>query len=158
MKKITRIEITLATITFIFLYMISNAHAKQFKENDKPILIVKKYIESVHDGDTFKIKNDDEIGILKGLDLSVRIYGIDTPEISKASACEKRLGFEATKFLKDLLPKNKLVKLKVYGWDSFTRIVADVIVDEVLVSDLLIKKGYAIPYYGDKKKHVWCKD
>lgn len=158
MKKITKPEIILAMMSFLLLYMITNAHGKQFKKDAEPTLFVKKYVESVHDGDTFTIRNDDEVGFLKSLNLGVRIYGIDTPEISGVGPCEKKLGLEATKFLKDLLPKNKLVELKFYGWDSFSRIVADVIVDGVLVSDLMIQKGYAIPYYGDKKKHVWCKD
>ncbi len=90
--------------------------------------------------------------------LSIRVWGVDTPEKSFRAKCEKEaaMGAEATKFTKDLVANAKTTQISIYEWDKFGgRVLGDVLIDGQSLTKLLIDKGYAREYYGDAKKS-WC--
>jgi len=88
--------------------------------------------------------------------MSVRVNGIDTPEIRGKCEAEKSLARQAKKFIGALLSKaNKIDLLKLQRGKNF-RIVADVIVDEINISDALIDAELAVRYDGGKKVKGWC--
>ena len=90
--------------------------------------------------------------------LSIRVWGVDTPEKSFRAKCEKEaaMGAEATKFTKDLVANAKTTQISIYQWDKFGgRVLGDVLIDGQSLTKLLIDKGYAREYYGDAKQS-WC--
>ena len=90
--------------------------------------------------------------------LSIRVWGVDTPEKSFRAKCEKEaaMGAEATKFTKDLVANAKITQISIYQWDKFGgRVLGDVIIDGNSLTQMLLEKGYAREYYGDAKQS-WC--
>jgi endonuclease YncB( thermonuclease family) len=113
-------------------------------------------VERVKDGDTIELKSDTNLYDLK---FSVRIYGIDTPELKSKYVCEQKMAKKSKEYIESLLPEGTKIYLKNPKHDKFGgRILADIKIKDGLISELLIKKKLAIEYYGDKKTHVWCKD
>lgn len=123
-----------------------------------------KYIRN-YDGDTFYV----QIPSLKKYDrrknltffwdeISVRVAGIDTPEI-RGSACdnERELAYKARDIVDSLFRAAHHIKLRNIAKDKYFRLLADVDIDGESLSALLIDKGYAIPYDGGTKTNPWCK-
>jgi len=114
-----------------------------------------KYISN-YDGDTIKVDIKDAHPLF-GSEVSVRLYGIDTPEIKSKNKCERQKTVEAKEVVKNLLSNAEKVSLKEVRRDKYFRILAKVYADDVNVSDELIKKNLAYAYYGDTKKKInWC--
>ena len=114
-------------------------------------------ITRVIDGDTVAFRADFLPAPLKQ-ELSIRVYGVDTPEKSWRGKCESEqaLGEKASKFTKKLIAEGKVIKVAIYKWDKFGgRVLGDVIIDGKSLRHALIDKGYAREYYGDKKES-WC--
>jgi endonuclease YncB( thermonuclease family) len=115
-------------------------------------------ITRVIDGDTVEFKAPFLPPPLKQV-LSIRVFGVDTPEKSFRAKCpeELTLGKEATKFTKQLIKDSKKQQISIKDWDKYGgRILGDVILDGKSLSEELIKKGYARAYFGEKKES-WCK-
>jgi len=90
--------------------------------------------------------------------LSVRIYGVDTPEKGWRAQCpaEAAQGERASAWTKDLVESGKRFQVVLYKWDKFGgRVIGDILVDGVSVRHGLMAAGLAREYYGDKKKS-WC--
>tara|TARA_A200000159_G_C7309821_1_gene334051 strand:+ start:599 stop:1063 length:465 start_codon:yes stop_codon:yes gene_type:complete len=115
-------------------------------------------ITRVIDGDTVAFEASFLPAPLKQ-ELSIRVYGVDTPEKSWRGSCdyEKDLGEQASKFTEQMLfHGEKDIKVMIMKWDKFGgRVLGDVIVDGVSLRDELLANGYAREYFGDKKES-WC--
>lgn len=114
-------------------------------------------ITKVKDGDTIVIAAPFLPAPLKP-ELSVRIYGVDTPEKGFRGQCdrEKAAGEAATVFAKNAVKKTTKHQVVLYGWDKFGgRVLGDIILDGNSLRQLLISNGHAREYYGDAKKS-WC--
>lgn len=114
-------------------------------------------ITRIIDGDTVEFRADFLPAPLKPV-LSIRVYGVDTPEKGWRGQCdkEKALGEAASKFTTKLLKEAKTVQIAIMEWDKFGgRVLGDVIIDGKSLTKLLIENGYAREYYGDKKVS-WC--
>ena len=91
-------------------------------------------------------------------ELSIRVYGVDTPEKGWRGKCEKekQMGEAASKFTKEKIENAKEIKVGIAKWDKFGgRVLGDVLFDGESLREMLIEKGYARPYFGDKKES-WC--
>ena len=84
--------------------------------------------------------------------LSVRLNGIDTPEIKgKGISTEEK---EAAKIARDFvrnLVLNKYVTLENIKREKYGRILADVYIDDIHLNNLLIQEKYAVKYDGGTK-------
>lgn len=143
----------IVAIVLIGLSLVNPAFAKEVKmeEYDFPIT-------RIIDGDTVAFEADFLPEPLKQ-ELSIRVYGVDTPEKSWRGKCdsEKALGEKASKFTKKMIANGKVIKVAIYKWDKFGgRVLGDIIIDGKSLRMALIDKGYAREYYGDKKES-WCK-
>lgn len=115
-------------------------------------------ITRVIDGDTVEFKAPFLPAPLKPV-LSVRVFGVDTPEKGVRAKCpeEAVLGAAATKFTKQLVMNSKKKQVSLIKWDKYGgRVLGDVLLDGKSLSEELIKQGYARPYFGEKKAS-WCK-
>lgn len=91
--------------------------------------------------------------------LSLRVLGVDTPEKGHRAQCESenQKAQEASKFTKNLIENSKKVQIEIKEHDKYGgRVLGDVIIDNRKLSEMLIEKGYARPYFGEKKSD-WCK-
>lgn len=91
-------------------------------------------------------------------ELSIRVYGVDTPEKGFRGQCdkEKAAGEAASAFTKKLIKEAKTIKIAIAKWDKFGgRVLGDVILDGKSLRKQLIEKGHAREYYGDAKQS-WC--
>jgi micrococcal nuclease len=117
-------------------------------------------VVKVVDGDTVDVDIDLGFGVwLK--DERVRMMGIDTPESRTRDKVEKKCGLASKAKLKELLPIGSMQVLKTEidrsGEDKkgkFGRILGDFIVDDKRCTDILIKEGYAVAYFGGSKDDV----
>jgi endonuclease YncB( thermonuclease family) len=90
--------------------------------------------------------------------LKIRVLGVDTPEKAPRAKCEKEAaaGLAATEFAKKAVAEAKKVQIEIKEWDKFGgRVLGDVIIDGQKLSQMLIQKNLARPYFGEAKKS-WC--
>ena len=114
-------------------------------------------ITRVIDGDTVEFQAPFLPSPLKPV-LSIRVFGVNTPEKSSRAKCpeEAELGESASKFTKKMVANSKKQQVSIKTWDKYGgRVLGDVILDGKSLSEELVKKGYARPYFGDKKAS-WC--
>jgi endonuclease YncB( thermonuclease family) len=125
-------------------------------------------IVEVHDGDT--IKTDLTWRLPAPLnEMSIRVYGIDTPEMPAASyattgklsraKCDKEalLALKARDRVKEIVGTNTRMKVTDFMWGKYAgRIVANVSVGGVDIAKTLISEGLAVEYYGVGAKQDWC--
>ena len=112
----------------------------------------------VYDGDTITIAAKLPFDNSPLYRLSVRLNGIDTPEIKGKTDDEKT----AAKQVKDALSNlilNKRVSLKNIQTEKYGRILADVYIGELHINQWLITEKYAVKYDGGTKKspESWLK-
>jgi micrococcal nuclease len=84
---------------------------------------------------------------------SVRLNGIDTPEIKGQNISEDEK--EAAKLARDFvlnLVLHKFVRLENIESEKYGRILADVYIGDVHLNDLLLREKYAVKYDGGTKK------
>ena len=111
----------------------------------------------VIDGDTIAFKADFLPAPLKK-ELSIRVYGVDTPEKGFRAKCpaEDARGQAATAFTKQLVQAASKRQIILYDWDKYGgRVLGDIVLDGYSLRALLISKGYAREYYGEAKQS-WC--
>ena len=114
-------------------------------------------ITRVIDGDTVAFRADFLPAPLKQ-ELSIRVFGVDTPEKSWRAECETEAawGEEASQFTKDKLNNATRLQVAIYKWDKYGgRVLGDIIIDGRSLRYMLIDNGFAREYYGDKKES-WC--
>mgnify|MGYP001572462351 CR=1 FL=1 len=111
-------------------------------------------ILSVVDGDTVKVRAFIWLG--QTVEISVRIAGIDTPELHGKCPREKKLAGEAKAALARLLPLNTIIELRHIEPDKYGRVLAFVATaNNVDVAGELMKRGLARSYSG-KTRQGWC--
>ncbi|MBX7067227.1 MAG: thermonuclease family protein [Parachlamydiales bacterium] len=133
-------------IRLFFLLLFASVFAKQTYGN----LSVKRVLR-VHDGDTF-IADVAGVHPLIGDEISIRVKGIDAPEITDARV--KEIAIQARDFLEERLKEGWFIELGNVQRDKYFRILADVFIDGVNVGEELIQAGLARPYDG-KTKSDW---
>ena len=117
--------------------------------------IKKCTVISVYDGDTITIASKLPYRNSPIYRWSLRIYGIDCPEMKSRNNTEKNIAQIAQKKLEDLI-LNKTVKLKNIKYDKYGRLLSDVYYNNKSISDMLLTERLAIPYFGKKKEPPFC--
>lgn len=88
--------------------------------------------------------------------MSIRILGIDTPEIKGKCDKEKELALEAREFANKAFREAKEIDYQDLGWDKYGgRLLTNVYLDGKLYSKMIIDAGLARPYDGGTKEG-WC--
>ena len=109
-------------------------------------------VVKVYDGDTITIanrlplKNCDDI-----FRFSVRLNGIDTPEMRGNNDDEKQAAKNAKEALSKLI-LNKHVILKNVGSEKYGRVLADVYLEDLNINKWMIEKRFALKYDGGTKQ------
>jgi micrococcal nuclease len=112
-------------------------------------------VTSIYDADTFRATIDGWPAII-GERISIRVNGVDTPEMRGKCKEEKDLARKAKQHTVNLLRSSTTIKLKNLKRGKYFRIVADVYADNQSLSESLINAGLGIPYFGKTKTRSWC--
>ena len=99
-------------------------------------------VVKVFDGDSILVN-------AMNLSLSVRLIGIDAPELGYKGKKGQAFSRKAKNYLKKRV-SNRKVRLKLYGTDRFNRQLAEVFVDGKNINLELLRKGLAEVYQGRK--------
>lgn len=165
-------NVNIMMLLFVVMLGMSPAKAHQPKQNKHITTIGGELllpIVSIYDGDTIKTK----LSLPPPLDsISIRINGMDTPEKpanSYASTgklgrakCDKEaiLALSATNYLQKLHAEyGGYMIVKNFKYGAYAgRIVGDVYIGGIEISQHMIGLGYAVPYDGKSKRTTnWCK-
>lgn len=114
-------------------------------------------ITRVIDGDTVAFAADFLPAPLKK-ELSIRVYGVDTPEKGFRAKCpsEDARGQAASAFTKSAIAAASKRQIVLMDWDKYGgRVLGDVLLDGMSLRKMLIINGYAREYYGEAKTS-WC--
>lgn len=104
----------------------------------------------VYDGDTITIASKLPYDASPLYRLSVRLNGIDTPEIKGKTADEKQAARDARDALAGLI-MNKQIRLENIESEKYGRILADVYLGDLHINKWLIDNRYAVAYSGGTK-------
>jgi micrococcal nuclease len=107
-----------------------------------------------YDADTIYVSM---LGIAPELEkMSVRVNGVNAPELRGKCDTEKKLAIKARDYVLVKLEKADRVSFCNPLWGKYAgRVVADVMVDNKSLSEMLIANGFGRLYDGGKRKS-WC--
>ena len=116
------------------------------------------FVPPIDSGVVIKVYDGDTITIASRLPylgsplyrFSVRLNGLDCPEIKSKNEYEKDCAHLAKKEVTDLC-LNKIVFLKNVQTEKYGRVLADVYVGELHLNEHLLKKRLAVAYDGGTK-------
>jgi endonuclease YncB( thermonuclease family) len=119
---------------------------------------VVKFVPPIDHGIVIKVYDGDTITIASKLpykkspiySFSVRLNGLDCPEIKGKTDKEKQCAQIAKKTLSDLI-LDKTVTLKNVSLEKYGRILADVYINETHVNKYMIDNRLAVAYDGGTK-------
>ena len=123
----------------------------------KPGVTYDAVITRVIDGDTVAFQADFLPAPLKK-ELSIRVYGVDTPEKGFRAQCasEAQRGEAASAFTKQMIAASQQRQIVLMDWDKYGgRVLGDVILNGISLRQQLIANGFAREYYGEAKTS-WC--
>ena len=92
---------------------------------------------------------------LFGDDLSIRVLGIDTPEMKGTSDEIKALANQAKNRTQELLREADLIVLKNLERGKYFRVVAEVWIDGESLGETLKEEGLAKDYDGEGARPEW---
>lgn len=104
----------------------------------------------VYDGDTITLGT-----ILQGkpYKFSVRLEGIDAPELKTPNEIEKKAGYLVKSKLEDLI-LHQMVKININGYDKYGRILGKVYLNNLCINDWLLENKYCYQYTGKTKSII----
>jgi endonuclease YncB( thermonuclease family) len=123
----------------------------------KPGVTYDAVITRVIDGDTVAFQADFLPAPLKK-ELSIRVFGVDTPEKGFRAACasEAQRGEAASAFTKQAVNQATKRQVVLMAWDKYGgRVLGDVLLNGQSLRAMLIQQGFAREYYGEAKTS-WC--
>lgn len=139
----------------IVLLLVQPAGATDTCQHDAHNLRCVKYLKN-YDGDTITVEVPG-VHPLLGKNISVRVLGVDTPEIKGKLPCEKEQARVAQRLVQSLLKDAKRIDLINVQRDKYFRILADVHVDGKSIAQVLTQNHLAYAYDGGTKQHInWC--
>lgn len=135
-----------------FIYNPSKVALHTIKETPRFVPhITYAYVASVYDGDTVTILapvlNTKGNTVYK---YSVRIYGVDCPELRTTDEVEKSIALKAKEFAINTL-RNKHVELKNISYDKYGRLLANIYIEGKHYNHMLLQNGLAYEYFGKTK-------
>ena len=138
---------------FVFYFLASSIFAKDTTYGNVLVYSVDK----VYDGDTITVTINGYPAII-GEKISVRIYGVDTPELHDKDKVIKAFALFVRDYVRELINKAKRIELRNIRRGKYFRIVAEVFLDGQSLTKLLLKNKFAKPYFGGHKQQWTRKD
>ena len=140
------------TLLIFCICLSVNTHSKARQYGNATV----SEIVSIYDGDTFTVNIASWPDIV-GQRISIRVAGIDTPEMRGRCDEEKNRARLAKKFTVAALRNAGHVELRNVQRDKYFRVLSDVYIDGENLAQLLLNEGLAVSYVGNTKVN-WCKN
>ena len=120
-------------------------------ENTIPFIppVSKGKVVKVYDGDTITVASK-ILGSKKIYRFSVRLNGIDAPEIKGKTQEEKNAAIISRDVLREKI-LGEIVLLKDVKTEKYGRLLAIVYLNNINMNEWMLTNNYAIPYDGGKK-------
>jgi endonuclease YncB( thermonuclease family) len=122
--------------------------------NENLFILTPDQVVDVYDGDTFKIDLP-SMHPLFGDDLSIRLFGVDTPEMRGTTDEVKALAMQAQQVTEKALKGASKIELGNPQRGKYFRVVSEVWIDGESLADMLKKKGLAKDYDGEGTRPEW---
>lgn len=102
----------------------------QMVEESSPLYpdVIVSRLRKVIDGDTFRC-DIDEYSAIAGKDISIRIRGVNTPELRDKDPEIRKSAYAEKEHLEQLLSNARIIELRNLGRDKYFRIDADIYID-----------------------------
>ena len=147
--------ISLAGLTYYLLGRDEEEEATAaVTSNENLFILSPDQVVSVYDGDTFKIDLP-SMHPLFGDDLSIRLFGVDTPEMRGTTDEVKALAKQAQQVTEKALKGASKIELSNPQRGKYFRIVSEVWIDGESLADMLKVKGLAKDYDGAGARPEW---
>jgi len=111
--------------------------------------IYKAKLDRVVDGDTVDAHID--LGFDVTIHKRIRLAGIDSPESRTRDLEEKAKGLASKDKLVELLGDGDFI-LESKEVGKYGRVLGVLIVEDININDTLVEEGFAVEYWGGKKK------
>lgn len=116
------------------------------------------FVPPITEGKVVKVYDGDTITVAAKLPypdspiyrFSVRLNGIDSPEINSKSSTEKMLAINAREALSGRI-LTRIVQLKNTSTEKYGRLLADVYLGETNINEWMITNKFAVAYDGGTK-------
>lgn len=154
LMSIILILLFLVGLFLFFLYISQRIESVDMLPRNCNGMVLSGIVTYVSDGDTFKFYHTPMFrfnNIKKNnKTLSIRLYGIDAPELSHFGKPEQPLAKEAKKALSDLILLKK-IKIKILAVDRYSRVIAIAykgFFRKINISHKMVEMGMACVYEG----------
>lgn len=107
-------------------------------------------VVKVYDGDTITVACKYPKRSTQLYRFSVRLAGIDAPEMN-ADSCIERVEANISKRALHKLVFNETVRLDNVRTEKYGRLLADVYIRDLHINSWLLEHDYAVPYFGGAK-------
>ena len=107
------------------------------------------------DGDTIDVDIDLGFGVWLHKE-RIRLAGIDTPESRTRDLTEKAFGFASKDFVKSIMPigSQQIIRTQKDKTGKFGRILGDFVIEYRFLTEIMLEKHYAVPYFGGDKDKI----
>ena len=147
--------ISLVGLTYYLLGSHAEGESTASIASDENLFILSPdQVVNVYDGDTFKIDLP-SMHPLFGDDLSIRLLGVDTPEMRGTTDEVKALAMQAQQLTEKALEGASKIELRNPQRGKYFRIISEVWIDGESLSDTLKAKGLAKDYDGEGTRPEW---
>ena len=147
--------ISLAGLTYYLLGSDKEKQATASVTNDENLFILTPdQVVDVYDGDTFKIDLPN-MHPLFGDDISIRLFGVDTPEMRGTTDEVKALAMQAQQVTEKALKGASKIELKNPQRGKYFRIISEVWIDGESLAEMLKVKVLAKDYDGEGARPEW---
>jgi micrococcal nuclease len=136
----------------ITLLLLAPLGAKAAEETYGSVTISE--VTSIYDADTFRANIPGWPSVV-GKRISIRVNGVDAPEIRGKCAREKAGARAAKQHTVAMLRGARSIELRNIRRGKYFRLLADVYTDGKNLAQSLIQAGLARPYHGGRRKG-WC--
>ena len=164
-KKIRKVRLVVVSLlVFLFLLLIGLSivglinlmpdDGDESASSNELFILTPDQIVDVYDGDTFKIDLP-SMHPLFGDDLSIRLFGVDTPEMKGTSDEVKALAQEAQQLTEKALKGASKIELRNPQRGKYFRIISEVWIDGESLAEMLKAKGLAKNYDGEGARPEW---
>ena len=124
-----------------------------------------KFCPQLTEGYVCKVYDADTITVVSKLDFksgeqffrfSIRLIGIDAPELRTKNETEKKIAIQGRDELRKII-LYKVVTLKTYECDKYGRLLCEVYYNGIHLNKWLLDEHYAVCYDGGRKEtpHNW---
>ena len=148
------LSVVILSVAWAMDYLLEEKMDEGMLSKENLFILTPDQIAEVYDGDTFKINLPQQVPIF-GDKLSIRLAGVDTPEMKGTSDEVKALAYKAKNRTQELLSDAKTIELKNPQRDKYFRVLAEVWIDGESLGEKLKSESLAKDYYGEGARPEW---